>query len=128
MQLVVSEENIGIKTLASGDGMISEITVPKMTLEKSSSGNMITVTPRLNNTESWFTYEYVWRIDGVLLSDCEWYNNGITTSLTGNALIIDKTKLPKGDTYMVFCLVKISSEGLEGDLMSLSDQVSVKIQ
>ncbi|MBP5753300.1 MAG: hypothetical protein J6W60_10680, partial [Treponema sp.] len=67
-----------------------------------------------------------------LLSDCEWYdrnvNKGITTSSTGNALTIDKTKLPKGDTYMIFCIVKISGEGLEGELFSLSDQISVRVQ
>ena len=110
------------------EGMKTDITVPKMTLEQSVSGNTVTVTPRLSNTESWFTYEYVWRIDGTLLSDCEWYNNGLSTSSTDNALNIDRTKLPKDDTYMIFCMVKISGEAIEGELMTLSDQISVTIQ
>lgn len=128
VQLIASEENIGIKTLAAGDGIISGVKVPKVTLEKSESGNTITVTPRLTNTEDWFTYEYIWRIDGNLLSECEWNNDGVSTSMTGDALYINKTKLPKGDTYMIFCIVKISGEGLEGELFSLSDQISVRVQ
>ncbi|MBP5358894.1 MAG: hypothetical protein J6Y69_06900 [Treponema sp.] len=128
VQFEIPDEYIGVKTLTPGEGMITDIMVPKMTLEKSLNGNTVTVTPRLSNTESWFTYEYVWRIDGTLLSDCEWYNNGLSTSSTDNALNIDRTKLPKDDTYMIFCMVKISGEAIEGELMTLSDQISVTIQ
>ncbi|MBO4321314.1 MAG: hypothetical protein J5857_12675 [Treponema sp.] len=124
--LTIPEEYIGIKTLTAGDGIITGFAEPKITLEKSESGSTITVTPRLTNVDDWYQYEYIWRVDGLLLSDCEWYNDGI--SIDDNVMIIDKTKLPNGDTYMIFCLVKISSEGLEDELMVLSDQVSVKIQ
>lgn len=128
VKLMATEANIGVKTLTAGDGIISGITTSNMTLVKNTIGNTITVTPRLTNTESWFTYEYVWRIDGILLPEHELYNKGISSNDSGNALNIDKTKLLKNVPYEIFCLVRISGEGIDGELLALSDQTSVTVQ
>ena len=125
--LDVTNENIGNRTLTPGEGIINGIALPEMTLEKSVQGNVVVVTPRITNTESFYTYKYSWFIDGAQLSESTEYNDDIPIRTNGSALEMDRTKLPK-DTYEVFCIVAISGEDIEGTLISLSGQTSVIIQ
>ncbi len=120
LPVTVKDENIGKST--SGGSIINNLETLKLTLKKSTDGNLIVIKPVYTYTDDEWEYEYTWLIDGV---DALTYT-GVSKN-ENNELVIDSSEF-SAETYQLFCLVKIYlplDDDLKLPVANLSQQISL---
>ena len=121
--ITVNVQNIGRKT--SGAGLIDGLENLKFSLTKKTSGTNTVITPTFSYTDDLWSYDYQWLIDGT--DALAW--DGVSVDSTTGSLVINNENFA-GDTYQVYCKVRIYVELLEDvviDVTTRSAQVSLLV-